>query len=64
MLLVPAGCFSPVTLHRAVMAYDENVFRATSEQLLVNILSAGYRETRAREHQYLLIPVAGNKSCR
>jgi hypothetical protein len=38
LLLVPAGCFSPVTLHRAVMAYDENVFLATSEQLLVNIL--------------------------
>lgn len=40
------GCLSPITLNRAVMAYDEAVVNADSKQLLVNI-------ARAKHHQPL-----------
>jgi len=39
-----AGCLSPITLNRAVIAYDEAVSKAESEQLLINI-------ARAQHHQ-------------
>jgi len=38
------GCLSPITLNRAVIAYDEAVSKAESEQLLINI-------ARAQHHQ-------------
>jgi hypothetical protein len=39
-----AGCLSPVTLTRAVIAYDDAIIEAQSKQLLVNI-------ARAQHHQ-------------
>lgn len=39
-----AGCLSPPTLHRAVLAYDDAVHQALSKQLLINI-------ARAEHHQ-------------
>ena len=39
-----SGCLSPITLNRAVVAYDEAVTDALSKQLLINI-------ARARHHQ-------------
>jgi hypothetical protein len=41
-----SGCLSPITLNRAVMAYDEAVVNADAKQLLVNI-------ARAQHHQPL-----------
>ncbi|SDX01413.1 hypothetical protein [Nitrosomonas communis] len=41
-----SACLSPITLNRAVMAYDEAVVNADAKQLLVNI-------ARARHHQPL-----------
>ncbi len=38
------GCFSPITLNRAVTSYDEAVTDAISKQLLINI-------ARAQQHQ-------------
>jgi hypothetical protein len=38
------GCFSPITLNRAVTAYDEAITDAISKQLLINI-------ARAHQHQ-------------
>ena len=38
------GCLSPITLNRAVTAYDEAVTEAASKQLLINI-------ARAHQHQ-------------
>src|SRR5687768_3399831 len=38
------GCLSPITLNRAVVAYDEAVTDAIAKQLLVNI-------ARAERHQ-------------
>ncbi|MBH0203656.1 MAG: hypothetical protein HP496_15485 [Nitrospira sp.] len=43
-LLVLPGCLSPVTLTRAVIAYDEAITESQSKQLLVNI-------ARAQHHQ-------------
>ena len=43
-LLVLSGCLSPVTLTRAVIAYDEAITESQSKQLLVNI-------ARAQHHQ-------------
>ena len=42
--LVLTGCLSPITLNRAVTAYDEAVTDAASKQLLINI-------ARAHQHQ-------------
>ena len=42
--LAVTGCFSPITLTRAVTAYDEAVTDAISKQLLINI-------ARAHQHQ-------------
>jgi hypothetical protein len=42
--LAVTGCFSPITLTRAVTAYDEAVTEALSKQLLINI-------ARAHQHQ-------------
>jgi len=39
-----AGCLSPMTLNRAVVAYDEAVVSAEAKQLLINI-------ARAQHHQ-------------
>jgi hypothetical protein len=39
-LILWPGCVSPVALHRAVLAYDEQVARVTREQLLLNIVRA------------------------
>lgn len=38
------GCVSPIALNRAVIAYDEAVTDAISQQLLVNIVRAHYRQ--------------------
>ena len=43
-LTMCSGCLSPVTLTRAVIAYDEAITEAQSKQLLVNI-------ARAQHHQ-------------
>jgi hypothetical protein len=43
-LLVLSGCLSPITLTRAVIAYDEAITESQSKQLLVNI-------ARAQHHQ-------------
>ncbi|MGQ0554518.1 MAG: hypothetical protein ACT4PN_01045 [Nitrospiraceae bacterium] len=43
-LLALSGCLSPVTLTRAVIAYDEAITESQSKQLLVNI-------ARAQHHQ-------------
>ncbi len=42
--LAVTGCLSPITLNRAVTAYDEAVTEALSKQLLINI-------ARAHQHQ-------------
>ena len=42
--LAMTGCLSPITLNRAVTAYDDAVTDATSRQLLINI-------ARAHQHQ-------------
>ena len=42
--LAVTGCFSPITLNRAVTAYDEAITEAISKQLLINI-------ARAHQHQ-------------
>ena len=42
--LAVAGCLSPITLNRAVTAYDEAITEAISKQLLINI-------ARAHHHQ-------------
>ena len=42
--LAVTGCFSPITLNRAVMTYDEAITDAISKQLLINI-------ARAHQHQ-------------
>lgn len=39
-----AGCLSPPTLNRAVLAYDEAITDAISKQLLVNIARAHHHE--------------------
>jgi hypothetical protein len=42
--LAMTGCLSPITLNRAVTAYDEAITNAISKQLLINI-------ARAHQHQ-------------
>ena len=42
--LAVTGCFSPITLNRAVTTYDEAITDAISKQLLINI-------ARAHQHQ-------------
>ena len=36
------GCVSPAALHRAVIAYDQSVVQAISEELLLNIVRAAH----------------------
>ena len=48
--LAMTGCFSPITLNRAVTNYDEAITDAISKQLLINI---------ARAHQYQPIHFTG-----
>jgi len=43
-LILLTGCLSPIALNRAVIAYDEAVTDAISQQLLVNIVRAHYRQ--------------------
>ncbi|SEP00849.1 hypothetical protein SAMN05216316_1445 [Nitrosovibrio sp. Nv6] len=43
-LLVLSGCVSPITLNRAVGAYDEAITSAASKQLLMNIARAHHRQ--------------------
>jgi len=38
------GCISPIALNRAVIAYDEAVTDSISQQLLINILRAHFRQ--------------------
>ena len=40
--MVLSGCVSPIALHHAVLAYDRSVERVTGEQLLLNIIRAGF----------------------
>lgn len=42
--LLLSGCLSPITLTRAVIAYDDAITESQSKQLLVNI-------ARAQHHQ-------------
>src|SRR5688572_20339677 len=42
--LLLSGCLSPITLNRAVVAYDDAVTSASAKQLLINI-------ARAQHHQ-------------
>ncbi|MGE0470698.1 MAG: hypothetical protein AB7L09_19205, partial [Nitrospira sp.] len=42
--LILSGCLSPITLTRAVIAYDDAITESQSKQLLVNI-------ARAQHHQ-------------
>lgn len=44
VLIVLTGCISPLALNRAVIAYDEAVTDSISQQLLVNIVRAHYRQ--------------------
>ena len=39
-----AGCISPMALNRAVIAYDDAITDAVSQQLLINIVRAHYRQ--------------------
>ncbi len=43
-LLVLSGCLSPITLTRAVIAYDDAITESQSKQLLVNIARAQHHE--------------------
>ena len=43
-VLTLAGCLSPPTLNRAVLAYDEAITDANSKQLLINIARAHHHE--------------------
>lgn len=42
--LALAGCVSPMALNRAVLAYDDAVTDAVSQQLLINIVRAHHRQ--------------------
>ena len=44
IIIVLAGCVSPMALNRAVIAYDDAVTDAVSQQLLINIVRAHYRQ--------------------
>lgn len=47
LLFIPVilgGCLSPMALNRAVIAYDEAVTDAVSQQLLINIVRAYHRQ--------------------
>ncbi|MBY0473809.1 MAG: hypothetical protein K2Q13_01965 [Nitrosomonas sp.] len=44
VMILLAGCVSPMALNRAVIAYDEAVTDSISQQLLVNIVRAHYRQ--------------------
>jgi len=44
ILITLAGCLSPMALNRAVLAYDEAVTDAVSQQLLINIVRAHHRQ--------------------
>src|SRR5574340_1415332 len=43
-VLILAGCLSPPTLNRAVLAYDEAITDALSKELLINIARAHHHE--------------------
>ncbi|WP_197714570.1 hypothetical protein [Nitrosomonas supralitoralis] len=44
VLISLSGCISPMALNRAVIAYDEAITDSVSQQLLVNIVRAHYRQ--------------------
>lgn len=44
ILGILAGCISPMALNRAVIAYDDAVTDAISQQLLINIVRAHHRQ--------------------
>jgi len=44
ILGVLSGCVSPMALNRAVIAYDDAVTDAISQQLLINIVRAHHRQ--------------------
>src|ERR1700712_2294618 len=43
-MFILSGCVSPLALNRAVVAYDEAVTDAGSQQLLINIVRAHQRQ--------------------
>ena len=43
-MFILSGCVSPLALNRAVVAYDEAVTDAGSQQLLINIVRAHHRQ--------------------
>jgi hypothetical protein len=44
VILSIAGCVSPIALNRAVIAYDDAITDALSQQLLINIVRAHHRQ--------------------
>lgn len=44
ILIALSGCLSPMALNRAVLAYDDAVTDAVSQQLLINIVRAHHRQ--------------------
>lgn len=44
IVIILTGCISPMVLNRAVIAYDEAVTDAVSQQLLINIVRAHHRQ--------------------
>ncbi len=44
ILSILSGCISPMALNRAVLAYDDAVTDAVSQQLLINIVRAHHRQ--------------------
>lgn len=44
LILSMAGCISPIALNRAVLAYDDAITDAISQQLMINIVRARYRQ--------------------
>lgn len=44
MMIALSSCLSPMALNRAVIAYDEAVTDAVSQQLLINIVRAHHRQ--------------------
>ncbi|TXI18061.1 MAG: hypothetical protein E6Q62_07480 [Nitrosomonas sp.] len=44
LILSMTGCISPLALNRAVLAYDDAITDAISQQLMINIVRARYRQ--------------------
>ena len=60
MIMMLTGCLSPLALNRAVLAYDDAVTDAASQQLLINIVRAHHRHAAGAglSRRGLRIPLA------